>query len=247
MQLYVMELYRRFKECGSVSVGLQTLRKGDMFFDLTEGCSSAVDALAAGASCVVVSSASGAAVQGNAGYFQVDDVLTALHDLARWHRSMSFVGGIPIPVIALAGESCLADVKEEIVGALSGRLEVVATPGEADDLRTLPLTLLRITPSTKVVVVAFASGRQGDVAKMSNVALPNYGLVTSASACTGELYSYLRRTSDRVFLNVDDPLLFSMASECGLHHDPERADSLVIPYNDGQAASAIAEAISSVL
>ena len=46
----------------------------------------------------------------------------------------------------------------------------------------------------------------------------------------GELYDYLRRTADKVFLNVDNPHLCSMASERNLQGDPERPYSLIIPY-----------------
>lgn len=242
MQLYVMDLYRRFKECGSVAVDLRTLEKGGLFFDFSEGCVEAAGALDAGAACVVVSFGSGVAVPGDSGYFQVDDVLTALHDLARWHRSMSFVDGRPLPVVALTGLDSLGQVKDSISEVLSARYEVVSTIGEADDMFTLPLTLLRITPSTKVVVVSFSACESGDILRMSNVALPDYGLITSVSddmkEIAGELYAYLRRTSDKVFLDASDPVLCAMASDKGLHHDPERSDSLVIPY-EGDAATAV--------
>jgi UDP-N-acetylmuramoyl-tripeptide--D-alanyl-D-alanine ligase len=47
----------------------------------------------------------------------------------------------------------------------------------------------------------------------------------------GELYDYLRRTADKVFLNADNPYLCRMAAERELHNDSERPDqSLVIPY-----------------
>lgn len=242
MHLYVMDLYRRFKECGSVAVELHALDKGGLFFDFSDGGSDAVKALDAGAACVVVTSASGSAVSGDTRYFPVDDVLTALHDLARWHRSMSFVDGRPMPVVALTGLEGVGMAKNAISEVLSSGFEVVSTAADADDLFTLPLTLLRITPSTKVAVVSFSAGKSGDILRMSNVALPNYGLITSVSEETkemfGELYAYLRRTSDKVFLDASDQVLCAMASEKGLHHDPERFDSLVIAY-EGSAASAV--------
>ena len=52
----------------------------------------------------------------------------------------------------------------------------------------------------------------------------------SCGQATTELYDYLRRTSDKVFLNVDNPHLCSMASERHLQSDPERPYSLVLPY-----------------
>lgn len=249
MQLYVMDLYRRFKECGSVAVELQAMENGGLFFDFSEGCSDSVNALERGAACVVVSSASGVAVSGDSRYFPVDDVLTALHDLARWHRSMSFIDGRPLPVVALTGFDGVGAVKDAVSEILSARFEVTATLGDADDMLTLPLTLLRIAPSTKVAVVSFAAGESGDILRMSNVALPNYGLITSVSDETkeifGELYAYLRRTSDKVFLDSSDPVLCEMASEKGLHYDPERSDSLVVAY-EGDAAMALGRYFGSI-
>jgi UDP-N-acetylmuramoyl-tripeptide--D-alanyl-D-alanine ligase len=47
----------------------------------------------------------------------------------------------------------------------------------------------------------------------------------------GELYDYLRRTGDRVFLNVDNPYLCRMAADRELHNEAERpGQSLAIPY-----------------
>ena len=59
-----------------------------------------------------------------------------------------------------------------------------------------------------------------------DIALPNFGLITNVGkahllgfgsfegvkATKGELYDYLRRTSDKVFLNGDNPHLCQMAS-----------------------------------
>ena len=85
----------------------------------------------------------------------------------------------------------------------------------------------------------------GDIRELVNIALPNYGLITNVGKAhllgfgsfegvmktKGELYDYLRRTADKVFLNVDNPYLCRMASERELHNDSERPDqSLVIPY-----------------
>jgi UDP-N-acetylmuramoyl-tripeptide--D-alanyl-D-alanine ligase len=85
----------------------------------------------------------------------------------------------------------------------------------------------------------------GDIKELVNIALPNFGLITNVGKAhllgfgsfegvmqtKGELYDYLRRTADKVFLNVDNPYLCRMASEREMHQDSERPDqSLVIPY-----------------
>ena len=60
--------------------------------------------------------------------------------------------------------------------------------------------------------------------------LLGFGSFDGVKKTKGELYDYLRRTSDKVFLNVDNPHLCAMASERHLQSDPERPYSLVIPY-----------------
>jgi UDP-N-acetylmuramoyl-tripeptide--D-alanyl-D-alanine ligase len=94
----------------------------------------------------------------------------------------------------------------------------------------------------------------GDIKELVDIALPNYGLITNVGKAhllgfgsfegvkktKGELYDYIRRTADKVFLNVDNPHLCSMASERNLQYDPERQHSLVIPYGlDYQQATVL--------
>ena len=108
----------------------------------------------------------------------------------------------------------------------------------------MPLTLLKINSQTQLAVVEMGASHPGDIKELVDIALPNFGLVTNVGkahllgfgsfegvkATKGELYDYLRRTSDKVFLNVDNPHLCQMANERNLHSDPERPDSLVLPY-----------------
>jgi UDP-N-acetylmuramoyl-tripeptide--D-alanyl-D-alanine ligase len=90
----------------------------------------------------------------------------------------------------------------------------------------------------------------GDIRELVNIALPNFGLITNVGKAhllgfgsfegvkqtKGELYDYLRRTADKIFLNVDNPHLCAMAAERSMQHDSERPDcSLVIPYGLGYA------------
>ncbi|MGN0188107.1 MAG: glutamate ligase domain-containing protein, partial [Candidatus Cryptobacteroides sp.] len=60
--------------------------------------------------------------------------------------------------------------------------------------------------------------------------LLGFGSFEGVMRTKGELYDYLRRTSDKVFVNVDNPHLCRMAAERCLQSDPERPYSLVLPY-----------------
>lgn len=245
----IMQIYDKFRECGSVATDSRTLNGGEMFFALnderSDGSDHAVKALQAGAAYAVVNASSEvvtAAAEGrlpsdiSGRLVVVDDTLKTLQELARWHRSMTFVDGKPLTVIALAGMKGKTSAKELIRKVLSVKYNVTATEGGLDDSVGVPLTLLKIDSQTQIAVVEMGASHPGGIKELVDIALPNYGLITDVDkddlvmSTNGELYDYLRRTSDMVFLNVDDPCLCRMASERNLQSDPERPYSLLIPY-----------------
>lgn len=219
-----------------------------MFFALKgenfDGNEYAMKALEAGAAYAVVNEDSAVAALDDPRLVKVKDTLQTLQELARWHRSMTFVDGKPLRVIALTGTNGKTTTKELLREVLSVKYNVTATEGNLNNSIGVPLTLLKINPQTQLAVVEMGASHPGDIKELVDIALPNFGLVTNVGkahllgfgsfegvkATKGELYDYLRRTSDKVFLNVDNPHLCQMASERNLHSDPERPDSLVLPY-----------------
>ena len=246
--MQIIEIYAKFKECGSVTTDTRTLKGGEMFFALKgenfDGNEYAMKALEAGARYAVVNADSAAAASADPRLVVVEDTLKTLQELARWHRSMTFVDGKPLTVVALTGTNGKTTTKELIRAVLSTKYVVTATEGNLNNSIGVPLTLLKIDSKTQIAVVEMGASHPGDIKELVDIALPNYGLITNVGkahllgfgsfegvmATKGELYDYLRRTSDKVFLNVDNPYLCRMASERNLHSDPERPYSLVIPY-----------------
>lgn len=255
--MMIIDIYRKFKECGSVTTDSRTLKGGEMFFALKgenfDGNEYALKALEAGAGYAVVNRSSEVGTACEAGSLTadvsgrlivVDDTLKTLQELARWHRSMTFVDGKPLTVIALTGTNGKTTTKELIREVLSVKYKVTATEGNLNNSIGVPLTLLKINSETQIAVVEMGASHPGDIKELVDVALPNYGLITNVGKAhllgfgsfegvkktKGELYDYLRRTSDKVFLNVDNPHLCQMANERNLHSDPERPYSLVVPY-----------------
>lgn len=244
----IPEIYNRFKTCNGVTTDTRTLKGGEMFFALKgenfDGNEYALKALEAGASYAVVNASSEVASVDDERMIKVEDTLKTLQELARWHRSMTFVGGRPLPVVALTGTNGKTTTKELIRQVLSIKYNVTATEGNLNNSIGVPLTLLKISPSTEIAVVEMGASHPGDIKELVDIALPNFGLITNVGkahllgfgsfegvkATKGELYDYLRRTSDKVFLNVDNPHLCQMASERNLQSDPERPYSLVLPY-----------------
>ena len=226
----------------------RSIKGGELFFALKgenfDGNEYALKALEAGAAYAVVNKDSAAAATADERLIPVDDTLKALQDLARWHRSMTFVDGKPLTVIALTGTNGKTTTKELIREVLSVKYKVTATEGNLNNSIGVPLTLLKINSETQLAVVEMGASHPGDIKELVDIALPNFGLITNVGKAhllgfgsfegvkktKGELYDYLRRTSDKVFLNVDNPHLCSMATERHLQSDPERAYSLVLPY-----------------
>lgn len=245
----IQEIYKIFKSCNGVTTDTRTLKGGELFFALKgenfDGNEYAVKALEAGAAYAVVI-ADSPSVQGldDPRLIKVEDTLKTLQELARWHRSMTFVDGKPLTVIALTGTNGKTTTKELIRQVLSAKYRVTATEGNLNNSIGVPLTLLKINSETQLAVVEMGASHPGDIKELVEIALPNYGLITNVGKAhllgfgsfdgvkktKGELYDYLRRTADRVFLNVDNPHLCGMAAERNLQSDPERQYSLVIPY-----------------
>lgn len=254
-------LYDIFRKCGAVTTDTRTLKGGELFFALKggnfDGNEYAQKALDAGAAYAVVckDSAVASLAESDGRIIPVDDTLKALQELARWHRSMTFVDGKPLPVIALTGTNGKTTTKELVREVLSVKYRVTATEGNLNNNIGVPLTLLRIDSRTQIAVIEMGASHPGDIKELVEIALPNYGLITNVGkahllgfgsfggvmATKGELYDYLRRTGDKVFINADNPYLCRMAAERSLHNDPERPYSLLLPYGLGYSNARVLE------
>ena len=246
--MIIIDIYKKFLECGVVTTDSRAIKGGEIFFALKgenfDGNEYALKALEAGAAYAVVNAAGPAGGSDDPRLVKVEDTLKTLQELARWHRSMTIVDGKPLTVIALTGTNGKTTTKELIREVLSVKYNVTATEGNLNNSIGVPLTLLKINSQTQLAVVEMGASHPGDIKELVDIALPNYGLVTNVGkahllgfgsfegvkSTKGELYDYLRRTSDKVFLNVDNPHLCQMAAERNLQSDPERPYSLILPY-----------------
>lgn len=217
-------LYDAFLSSSGVSTDSRRIEPGAMFFALRgdnfDGNRFARAALDAGAAWAVVSRDSG--LSDGERMIAVDDTLEALQALARRHRSR-----FRIPVIGLTGTNGKTTTKELLCAVLSTRFRVTATAGNLNNHIGVPLTLLRITDDTEIAVVEMGANHPGEIAALAAIALPDYGLITNVGKAhlegfgsfggvkraKGELYDYLQRTGDTVFINADDPDLCAMASQ----------------------------------
>ena len=145
----------------------------------------------------------------------VPDVLTALQELAEYHRRQ-----LNIPIISLTGSNGKTTTKELIAAVLAQKYEVTATVGNLNNHIGVPLTLLSMTQKTEIGVVEMGANHQGEIKALCDIAQPNYGYITNfgkahlegfggvAGVIKGksELYQSLTSRAEHVFYRAQDPI-----------------------------------------
>ena len=249
----IKELYSIFRKCGKVATDSRKICGGELFFALKgenfDGNEYAVRALDAGAAYVVVNA--GASICADAGKFMdlegnsrvivVDDTLTILQELARWHREHVLGDDKRLTIIGITGTNGKTTTKELIKAVLLEKYDVIATEGNLNNDIGVPLSVLKLTSSTEIAVIEMVASHTDDIKHLVRVCDPDYGIVTNVGKghllgfgnfdgvrrAKGQLYDYINDFGKAVFINVDDPVLVDMAEErkgislipYGLKHD----------------------------
>jgi UDP-N-acetylmuramoyl-tripeptide--D-alanyl-D-alanine ligase len=133
-----------------------------------------VQAKAQGATAAVVRRGT-PAVDGLA-FFEVDDTLMALGQLARARRRMLPDG---TPVVAITGSSGKTSTKEMIRATLGARYKVHATTGNLNNLVGVPLTILSAPEDTEALVVEAGASVPGEIARLRDIIEPTIAVITN--------------------------------------------------------------------
>ena len=89
----------------------------------------------------------------------------------------------------------------------------------------MPLTLLRLTHEHEMAVIEMGASHPGDIKELVDIVQPNYGIITNVGRAhlegfgsfeniiktKGELYDYIRRTKNKIFINQDNKYLTDIA------------------------------------
>lgn len=215
--------------CVRVCTDTRQLAAGDLFvalrgerFDAHDFLEKAADLGAFGA---VVERGRGAAVAGRLALFEVEDTLAALGDLAAFHRRR-FEG---LKIVAVTGSNGKTTTKELTAAALTAALGPgLKTEGNLNNLVGVPLTLLRLTGEEAWAVVEMGMNAPGEIARLTELARPDVGVVTNAGPvhleglgtvdgvadAKAELYAGLEDGAAAV-VNLDDPRLPARAAAAG--------------------------------
>lgn len=217
------QLYQIFLQHPHVSTDTRKIVPNSVFFALKganfDANTFAAQALEIGAAYAVIDDA---AYRKSDLFILVDDVLTALQDLARYHRKQ-----LHIAVIGLTGSNGKTTTKELINSVLSQKFKTYATKGNLNNHIGVPLTLLSITKETEIAIIEMGANHQQEIAFLCGIAQPTYGLITNigrahlegfggaegVKAGKGELYDYLGQNEGTAFVDQDDNVLTEMAAQ----------------------------------
>ena len=210
-------LYRCFEQSRGVTTDTRRCETGMMFFALRgenfDGNAYAAKALELGCSYVVIDNPHYNVVEDER-VLLVDDVLTALQRLARYHRRQ-----LGTPIIGITGTNGKTTTKELVAAVLSKKYSILYTQGNLNNHIGVPLTLLSLTPEHEMAIVEMGANHPGDIKELVEIAEPDYGVITNVGLAhlqgfgslegvirtKGELYDYLRTTQHHtIFLNEDN-------------------------------------------
>ena len=228
------------------AVDSRQIEPGNVFVALpgarTDGHRFLADAVAAGATALLVTESPATDtldVLGDTTVVQVEDGVAALGRLAADWRSR-----FQALVVGVTGSVAKTSTKEAIAAVLRTTRVVLANEGNQNNEVGLPLTLLRLAPSTEAAVLEMGMYVEGDIAHLAALARPRIGVVTAVRGVhlmrAGSLAAIEREKGRLVealpadgtaVLNADDPLVAAMRSRTPAH---------VVTYGFGQDADVTA-------
>ena len=216
----IEKLYQLFCRFPVISTDTRKPVRNSIFFALRgekfNGNLYVDDALRKGAEFVVADDKS---VKVDSRIIPVDDTLSALQQLATFHRSK-----IKTKIIAVTGSNGKTTTKDLIYKVLSGKYKVCSTQGNLNNHIGVPLTILSIKSEDQFGVVEMGANHPGEIRNLCGIAQPGYGLITNIGRAhlegfgsvegvmkaKQELYTYLQDSNGKVFVNCGDKVLMDM-------------------------------------
>ncbi len=207
---------------GAVTADSRAVRPGALFVALpgerVDGHRHVAAALGAGAVGALT-----ARPVDNALCLVVDDPLVALGALARALVDRAAVAGLQ--VVGITGSQGKTSTKDLLAQILEAAGPTIAPIGNLNNELGVPLTVSRIDPSTRFLVVEMGARGIGHIAYLCRIAPPRIGVVLNVghahvgefggqpaiAQAKGELVESLPADGFAV-LNADDPLVWAMRS-----------------------------------
>jgi UDP-N-acetylmuramoyl-tripeptide--D-alanyl-D-alanine ligase len=218
----IEQLYDIYRQYPSVQTDTRKLKEGDLFFALKgpnfNGNEFAPAALAAGSAYAVVDEAPATP---DDRIIVVEDVLTTLQQLAKYHRQQ-----FNIPFIAITGSNGKTTTKELVYTVLSAGYKTYTTQGNLNNHIGIPLTILSVQNDAEMAVIEMGANHLKEIASYCEYTLPTHGIITNCGKAhlegfgsiegvrqgKGELYDYLRAHNGTAFVMWDYDYLQTMSA-----------------------------------
>ena len=218
------ELYELFLQHPTITTDSRDVPEGSMFFalkgDTFDGNAYAISALEKGAAYAVIDEKE-YAKESNDRLILVEDVLTTLQQLAKYHRVH-----LGTPIIGITGTNGKTTTKELISAVLKKKYNVLYTQGNFNNHIGVPKTLLQLTKEHDIAVIEMGANHPGEIKTLVEIVLPDFGIITNVGKAhllgfgsfegvirtKGELYDFLRTIQGTVFINNDNPHLLGISN-----------------------------------
>lgn len=212
----IAEIHKLFLESSGITIDTRKIQFNSLFVALKgkrfDANTFAKEAIEKGACYVIID---------NKDYYidhktiVVDDCLTTLQELAKYHRAY-----LKTPIIALTGSNGKTTTKELIQIVLSKKFNTKATYGNLNNHIGVPLTLLSFDKTTDIGIVEMGANHQKEIEFLCEIAQPDYGYITNFGKAhlegfggvegvikgKSEMYNYLEHNHKKVFINFDDTI-----------------------------------------
>ena len=225
----IAELYQIYSTHPSVVTDTRKLKSGDLYFALKgpnfNGNDFALAALEAGARYAIVDEAIPNSATQQDCIIVVEDVLTTLQELAKYHRQQ-----FTIPFLAITGSNGKTTTKELVFAVLASLFKTYTTQGNLNNHIGVPLTLLSIPKDAEMAVIEMGANHLHEIESYCSYTLPTHGMITNCGKAhlegfggvegvrkgKGELYDFLRAHNGTVFMMEDYDYLQNMSK--GIPH-----------------------------
>jgi len=216
----IQKLYSLYLQHPLITTDSRNCPEGSIFFALKgerfDGNQYAAEVLQKGCVCAVVDEPEVIPADDKDRYFLVPDVLTALQQLAAYHRQQ-----LTIPVIGITGTNGKTTTKELTNAVLSQKYNVLATAGNLNNQIGVPLTLLKIRPEHQMAIIEMGANHPMDIADLCEIVRPDFGLITNVGKAhllgfgslegvieaKTKLYDSLRLTQGTAFVDAGNEYL----------------------------------------
>lgn len=235
------DLYDIFLQHPTITTDSRDVPENSMFFALKgetfDGNAYAKAALEQGAAYAVIDEKE-YAEEGNERLILVEDVLTTLQQLAKYHRVH-----LGTPIIGITGTNGKTTTKELIATVLKKKYKVLYTQGNFNNHIGVPKTLLQLKKEHDIAVIEMGANHPGEIKTLVEIVLPDFGIITNVGKAhllgfgsfegvirtKGELYDFLRAIQGTAFINNDNPHLQGISKGLKLvKYGQQEADDLLV-------------------